>query len=155
MTRTANENDISASNSIKEFVTFLVGNSMFGIPVQQVQEVLTWQQITPVPLAPSEVAGLLNLRGQIVSAIELRERLQINEGEQNPEKRTNIVVSDGGELFSLQVDEVGDVLGIPINSVETPPSTLDDHWHRFCTGVYRLDKGLLIEISVTSLLDFE
>lgn len=141
-----------SGEDLHEFVTFLVGPQWFGVPVRRVQEVLTAQRITPVPLAPPEVGGLLNLRGQIVSAVDMRSRMGLAKRDQDAEEM-NIVVEDGGELFSLQVDEVGDVVGVAADKWEPPPATLDDRWRRFCTGVYRLDTSLLVEIDVASLLE--
>src|SRR5437773_6806042 len=98
-----------ATTEARDFVTMTIAEQLFGIPVLQVQDVLGPQRITRIPLAPPEVAGSLNLRGRIVTAIDLRTRLglpQLTDGK----PRMSIVVDHGGELYSLMVDQVGEVL---------------------------------------------
>ncbi len=133
------------------YVSFTLAGQWLGIPVVRVQEVLVAQRVSPVPLAPREVAGFLNLRGQIVTAIDLRTRLDLpprGEGE----GCMNIVVRDGDELFSFVVDAVGDVAEAPAEGLDPAPRTLDPRWRAGCDGVIRMPVGLLLVMSVDSLL---
>jgi purine-binding chemotaxis protein CheW len=138
-------------NSTDEVVTFRVGKQWFGIPVLNVQEVINHQRVARVPLARPFIAGLLNLRGQIVTAIDMHERLEISRTAS--ESLMNVVVCDGGELFALIVDEVGDVAAVTPQMLERLPAGLDASWARVCTGVVRMDQGLLTILDATRLLD--
>jgi purine-binding chemotaxis protein CheW len=137
-----------------EYITFHVEDQLLGIPVQEVREVLPEQPVAKVPLAPGSVAGLLNLRGQIVTAIDVRSRLGIAP-RQAGLTRMNIVVGDDGELFSLLVDSVGDVRSVRSTEFASAPPTLPDHWKRICNGVYRLSRGLLVAVDVAALVNLE
>jgi len=143
----------AAAEEAREFVTIYVGNQLCGIPVLKVRDVLGPQKITRVPLAPPEVAGLLNLRGRIVTAIDLRRRLGL-EARPAEEKGMSVVVEQHGELYSLMVDTVGEVLNLPAAAFERNPATLDPLWRRFSEGVYRLKEGLLVVLNGDSLLDY-
>lgn len=135
----------------REFVTFRVNDQWLGVPVAIVQEVLLAQRLAIVPLAPAEVAGFLNLRGQIVTAVDLRTRLDID-GESVLETAMNVVVRHDDELFSLLVDEVGDVLAIEGERVELVPPTLDACWRAVSSGIVRRDRDLLVVLDVSALL---
>jgi purine-binding chemotaxis protein CheW len=137
-----------------EFISFRVAGQLLGIPVQMVQEVLTAQRITRVPLAAPEVAGFLNLRGQIVTAVDLRARLDLPPRAEG-ESVMNVVVKDKEELFSLLVDEVGDVIEVSADIFETPPPTMDERWRQSCEGVYRLKGELLVAVNVPALLNLQ
>ena len=136
-----------------EYVTFRVGAQWLGIPVLMVQEVLLAQRIADVPLAPPEVAGFLNLRGQIVTALDLRSRLGLAAVELTD--LMNVVVRHEGELFSLLVDEVGDVLSVDADAVEGAPQTLHPTWRHVCSGIVRRERGLLVVLNVDALLRLE
>lgn len=139
-----------------DFVSVVIGDQLFGIPVLQVRDVLAAQRITRVPLAPPEVAGSLNLRGRIVTAIDIRIRLGLPErtAEQSSGKpRMSVVVDHGGELYSLMVDSVGEVLRLAEANFERNPATLDVRWREVSAGIYRLDGSLLVVLDVTRLLD--
>lgn len=137
---------------MREFVTVTIAGQRFGIPVLSVQDVLTEQRLTHIPLAPPEVAGALNLRGRTVTAIDLRTRLGI---EPRPQEAScmNVVVEFEGEPFSLMVDSVGDVLALSDDDYEPNPVTLDPAWREIADGLYRLDEGLLIAFDVSRLFD--
>lgn len=135
-----------------EYVTVTISDQLFGIPVLMVQDVLGPQRITRVPLAPREVAGVLNLRGRIVTAIDMRRRLQLpdrDEGDQG----MSVVVDLNGELYSLIVDGVGEVMGLSDDSYEGNPSTLDPVWRSVANGVYQLEGQLLVVLDVAKLID--
>ena len=135
-----------------ELVSFRLGSQVFGIPVSGVQEVVPAQPLTRIPRADPALAGLLNLRGQIVTAIDLRSRLHISDSE-GRESPMNIVVSDRGELFSLVVDSVGDVLSVPGGRLEGTPGNLSERLRKVCGGVCRLEEGLVLVVDVTSVLE--
>ena len=139
--------------SSQEYVTASIGDQMCGIAVLQDQDVLAPQRITPVPLAPPEVTGSLNLRGRIVTAIDLRIRMGLPEREED-DKTMSIVVEHQNELYSLIVDDVGDVLKVSEKTFERNPATLDPLWRAYSAGVYRLEEGLLVALDVPALLSF-
>jgi len=139
--------------SVREFVTATTGSQLCGIPVLKVQDVLGPQRITPIPLAPFEVAGSLNLRGRIVTAIDLRTRLGLTL-HADIKNEMSIVVEHHGELYSLMIDAVGEVLKMSASKFERNPATLDPIWRGFSEGVYRLTEGLLVVLDVDTLLDF-
>ena len=142
-----------ASNETRDYVTMYIENQQFGIPVLTVQDVLGPQRITRIPLAPREVAGSLNLRGRIVTAIDVRLRLGLPRRPENI-KGMSVVVEQSGELYSLMVDSVGEVLSLPAAAFERNPPTIDLVWRDFSVGIYRLDQKLLVVLDVGRLLDF-
>ncbi|MBR9973053.1 chemotaxis protein CheW [Magnetospirillum sulfuroxidans] len=137
----------------QDYVTMFIDGQMFGIAVLTVQDVLGPQKITRIPLAPREVAGSLNLRGRIVTAIDVRLRLGLKRADED-NKGMSVVVEQGGELYSLMVDQVGEVLSLPVAKFERNPPTLDPMWREFSAGIYRLDDKLLVVLDVAKLLDF-
>lgn len=140
--------------ALREFVTMFIDGQLFGIPVLQVQDVLGPQRIARVPLAPKEVAGSLNLRGRIVTAIDVRTRLGLSSNGENI-KNMSVVVDHNGEFYSLLVDQVGEVMSLPATDYEKTPATLDDRWKEISDGVYRLKDTLLIVLDIKRLLRIE
>ena len=131
---------------------FTLGEHLFGIDIRYVQEVLRFQECTPVPLTPPIVTGLLNLRGQIVLAIDLRERLGLFE--QSIEKsNTNIVARIGDGLLSFVVDELFDILSLDNAQFEHLPGTMSDREKQFATGCFKLDDRLLIMLDADQIAD--
>jgi len=126
----------------RQFSTFWVDGLFFGVEVDQVQEVIRYQEMTRVPLAPSVVSGLINLRGRIVTALELRRRLQLRDRPAG-QLPMNVVVrtEDGG--ISLLVDEIGDVLEVEQEAFEPPPESLRGETRELIHGVYKLDGRLM------------
>ncbi len=141
-------------NATREFVTATIGDQRCGIAVLQVQDVLASQRITPIPLAPPEVAGSLNLRGRIVTAIDLRVRMGLPRREEGSHTMS-IVVEHRNELYSLIVDGVGEVMKVSEKTFERNPATLDPLWRTYSAGVYRLEEGLLVALDVDTLLAFQ
>jgi purine-binding chemotaxis protein CheW len=129
--------------NIQQFCTFFLKDQFFGVPVQQVQEVIRYQEITRVPLTPRVVRGLINLRGQIVMAVDLRRRFSM---EDRPESQlpTNVVVRTDDGAVSFLVDEIGDVLEVDEESFERPPATLQGPTRELVRGVYKLQERLLL-----------
>jgi purine-binding chemotaxis protein CheW len=148
--RTESSNAITATET-QELLTVMIGDQIFGIPILQVQDVLGPQRVTRVPLAPAEVVGSLNLRGRIVTAIHIRERLHLPRLE-NSAPYMSIVVEYEGEFYSLIFDRVGDVLKLSIMDYETCPSTLDPYFRDVSDGIYRLKDQLLVVLDVPKLL---
>ncbi|MEM7171876.1 MAG: chemotaxis protein CheW [Pseudomonadota bacterium] len=139
-------------HSNEEFVTFLIAEQLFGVPVLQVQDVLRTHRITRIPLAPPEIAGSLNLRGRIVTAIDVRRRLGLEPCDQ--ENCMSIVTENEGELYSLIVDSVGEVLALNREELEENPATLDSTFKNYSAGIYRLNDQLLVVLDVERLLDY-
>jgi purine-binding chemotaxis protein CheW len=130
-----------------QLATFWLDGDLFGVEVEHVQEVLRSQSITRVPLAPSAVAGLINLRGQVVTAIELRERLGRRPRPEGQEAVV-IVVRLHGEAVSLLVDSIADVVDVDVRDFEAPPDTLDGAARELIRGAYKLDGQLLLALDV-------
>lgn len=131
------------SHNSKQYCTFFVDGLFLGVEVLNVQEVLRYQQMTHVPLAPATVQGLINLRGQIVTALDLRHRLELpaREGNQLP---MNVVVRSEDGAISLLVDEIGDVVEIGEDLFEPAPETLRGVAKELITGVYKMKDRLLL-----------
>lgn len=140
-----------ASSASSDFVTMTIADQLFGIPVLAVQDVLGPQRITRIPLAPREVAGALNLRGRIVTAIDVRSRLGLA-ARTSDSPGMSVVVDHKGELYSLIVDAVGEVMSLPSEAYERNPSTLDPRWRDVSGGIYRLQGKLLVVLEVARLL---
>ena len=134
-----------------QFVSFWVNGQLLGVPVSAVQEVLNAQHIARTPRSKPEIAGLLNLRGQIVTAVDLRKSLGLPPQEKD-ETSMNVVLQFRGESFSLLVDEVGEVIDVASNSILPVPRTLGAHWLRVTTGVVRLEGQLFIILDVAAVL---
>lgn len=126
----------------QQFCTFFLDGYLFGVPVPQVQEVIRHQPMTPVPLAPPAVEGLINLRGQIVLAIDLRRRLSFGDRSQG-ELPVNVVVRTPDGAVSLLVDEIGDVIEVEESTFEAPPETLRGSVRELILGVHKLEGKLL------------
>jgi purine-binding chemotaxis protein CheW len=139
--------------SERQVCTFLLGSLLLGIDVQQVQEVLRSQPMTRVPLAPRAVRGLLNLRGQIVTAIDLRERLGLPSGDGGG--TMNVVVRSEEGAVSLLVDEIGDVLETDAALYEAPPGTLEGPARDLVRSVYKLPDRLLLILETERTLALE
>jgi purine-binding chemotaxis protein CheW len=137
----------------KQFCTFYLGDLIFGIEVLEIQEVIRYQEMTAVPLAPKMVHGLINLRGQIVTAVDLRSRLEmppLPEG-QLP---MNVVVRTEDGAVSLLVDEIGDVIEIDGDDFESPPETLHGVARDLVDGVYKLKERLLLLLNTPKTVNF-
>lgn len=141
------------TSKMQEYVTILIADQLFGIPVLEVHDVLRDLKLTKIPLAPSEVAGALNLRGRIVTAIDVRKRLGLSQLEQE-DGGMSIVVEHQGEPYSLMIDSVGEVLTLDLIDLQPTPVTLNACWKEVSGGVYRLEDKLLVVLQIERLLDF-
>ena len=142
--------------NLEDFVTFFIGSQMFGIPVLRVQDILTPDQIAPIPLAPKEVVGSINLRGRIVTVIDVRTRLGLPPREKGKEGNTGnmgVTVEQDSDLYTLLVDKIGDVIGLSKEFYEKNPATLDPKWREFSNGVYRPEDSLMVVLDIDNLLN--
>jgi purine-binding chemotaxis protein CheW len=129
--------------NIQQFCTFFLKSEFFGVPVQQVQEVIRYQEMTRVPLVPRVIRGLINLRGQIVMAVDLRRRLGMDD---RPDSQLpmNVVVRTDDGAVSFLVDEIGDVLEADEDTLEPPPQTVHGQARELVRGVYKLQERLML-----------
>ncbi len=135
-----------------EYVTAMIGGQLFGLPILRVQDVFVPERLTRVPLAPPEIAGVLNLRGRIVTLIDLARRLGLASSIKATQPMA-IGVECGGESYALLVDNVGEVLKLDDNAREANPINLELGVARVSAGIYRLDTQLLIVLDVERVLD--
>lgn len=139
-------------SQIMQFATFYLDGEFFGIDVMLVQEILRQQMMTPVPLAPEYISGLINLRGQIVTAMDLGKKLTNRPGKCKTDG-PNIVVATTENTLSLVVDEIADVLDIEAYTIEPVPPTLDNIHPKFLSGVYKLKDDLLILLDIKNIVE--
>lgn len=149
-----NSGNTAADEGSTELVTVTIAGQLLGIPVLSVHDVLGPQKMTRIPLASNSVAGALNLRGRIVTAIDVRRRLGLPP-RADDDPGMSVVVEHDGEPYSLIIDTVGDVLTVPASAYEKNPATLDPKWRDVSGGIYRLEGELLVVLRVERLLNFE
>ena len=137
---------------VSEYVTFTTAGQIFGLPIERVQEVFRPARITRVPLAGAQIAGVLNLRGRIVTAIDMRRRLDLHAGDEGIAPMA-IGIESGAESFGLLVDALGEVLKLPDAEREANPVNLDRKLARVSAGVYRLNAQLLVVLDVDRVLN--
>lgn len=137
-----------------EYVTVMIGAQLFGLPINRVQDVFVPDRLTRVPLAPPEVSGVLNLRGRIVTAIDMRVRLGLPSAEADGEPRTNMAVGIdfGGEAYGILIDQLGEVMKLDPATREPNPANLDPRWAGVSDGVHQLDGQLLVVLDVDRVL---
>lgn len=153
------DNDVNSGFEVvaadaKEFVTVKLAGQCMGIPVLSVHDVLNAQSITRIPKAPPSVVGVLNLRGRIVTAVDLRIHLGFEEREEGA-STMSVVVEHNGDPFSLLIDSVGEVLALPDSQYEKTPVTLDERLRAVSGGIYRLEEGIMVVLDVSRLLEFQ
>lgn len=144
---------MSSPAASRQLATFMVDGLLFGIDVLKVQEVMRYQPMTSVPLAPTVVQGLINLRGQIVTAVDLRRRLGLASRPAGA-RPMNVVVRTPDGTASLQVDEIGDVLELDAALYEPAPDTLRGKVRELISGVYKTPKRLLHVLDPDKAADF-
>jgi purine-binding chemotaxis protein CheW len=143
---------MSALEITTDYVTATVGGQLFGLPIGRVQDVFVLDRLTRVPLAAPEIAGVLNLRGRIVTAIDMRRRLALAPvGESR--KRMAIGIEYKGESYGLLIDAIGEVLNLPSSGREDNPVNLEARLARVSAGVHRLEDRLLVVLDVDRVLD--
>ncbi len=131
-----------------QYCTFWVGDLFIGIEVGRVQEVLSHCSITPVPLSPAHVRGLINLRGHIVTAIDMGLRLNVGPAGSEDGEMMHVILNDDHGLLSLVVDRVGDVVEVDKEAHEAPPDTLKGEARRLIRGAFKLKGRLLLDMDV-------
>jgi purine-binding chemotaxis protein CheW len=137
---------------VTEYVTVLIGDQLFGLPISRVQDVFMPDRLTRVPLASPEIAGVLNLRGRIVTAIDMRRRLGLPP-RQDGRPPMAVGIELKGESYGLLIDTVGEVLKLADGTRESNPVNLDQHLARVSAGVHRLDGQLLVVLDVDRVLE--
>lgn len=138
--------------AFNQFCTFFLDDLFFGVEVLKVQEVIRYQEMTRVPLASNVVRGLINLRGQIVTAIDLRRRLNLPDRDSD-ELFMNVIVNTKDASVSLLVDEIGDVLEVNDELFDPPPHNLQRSVRNMVRGVYKLEKELLLILDTEKTAD--
>lgn len=136
----------------QQFATFFLAGNYFGVEVECVQEILRSQEMTPVPLSSPVVCGLINLRGQIVTTIDLRRRLGLGE-RTDGQPPMNVVVRTSGGGVSLLVDDIGDVVETEESTFERPPDTLDGEARKMIRGVHKLNGQLMHVLDTEEILN--
>jgi len=147
-------NSLRNDSDAEAFVTFIVAGQLFGVPVIRVQDILTPDAIAPVPGSPKQVRGLINLRGRIVTVIDMRTHLSLPKADAGQTSMC-VTVESRGDFYTLFVDSVGDVITLPRTLREGNPATLDAVWRDVADSVYRTDQGLLVALNVDRLLVIE
>jgi purine-binding chemotaxis protein CheW len=142
----------TADQNLREYVTAVIGGQLFGLPILRVQDVFAPERLTTVPLAPAEIAGVLNLRGRIVTLINMRRRLGLGDQEGGGLPMA-VGVESRGESYGLLIDSVGEVLKLDDTACESNPSNLDPRLASVSTGIHRLDGQLLMVLDVDRVLD--
>ena len=136
----------------RQFATFEVADQLFGVEVDSVQEVLSYNEYTPVPLAPRAVGGLFNLRGQVIAAVDLRVQLGLaRQALRGPVM--NVILRGDGEPVSLLVDRIGEVVDLDDDTFEPPPDTLGGPARELVAGTFKLDGRLMLALDVDRAVD--
>jgi len=134
------------------YVTAMIDGQLFGLPIVRVQDVFIPERLTRVPLAPPEIVGVLNLRGRIVTLIDLRRRFGLGERKEGEDVMA-IGVESRGESYGLLIDRVGEVVELDGVAREPNPVNLDQRLAQMSSGIYRLDDQLLVVVDVDRVLD--
>jgi purine-binding chemotaxis protein CheW len=142
----------SAEGAMVEYVTAMIGGQLFGLPISRVQDVFMPERVTRVPLAEREIAGVLNLRGRIVTVIDMRARLGLPRAEDGKVPMA-VGVDLRGESYGLLIDQIGEVLRLPEDGKEENPVNLDPRMAKLAGGVHRLDGQLMVVLDVDRVLE--
>jgi purine-binding chemotaxis protein CheW len=141
-----------SESAITEYVTTMIGGQLFGLPISRVQDVFMPERLTRVPLSSRDVAGVLNLRGRIVTAIDMRARLGLPK-EETDRPPMAVGVELRGESYGLLIDSIGEVLKLPDEGREVNPVNLDPRMATMSAGVHRLDGQLMVVLDVDRVLE--
>jgi purine-binding chemotaxis protein CheW len=144
--------NISLSKETLQVCGFRIGDGNYAVPVLDVQEVIKPQKVTPIPLAPETIRGLINLRGQIVTAISLRKLFGLKDD--LTQDHMNVIVKSGEHLCALVVDEILDVIDVDQNTFEQTPSTINENLKKYIKGIYKLNGNLLILLDIKEIVKF-
>ena len=146
---------ISKAKDTRLYATFTLGDEVFGVEAIQVQEIVPLQKMTPVPHCPEYILGLINLRGQIFTALDLRYRLTGEHVEIDEEKSLNFILKTPSGICSLIVDDVGDVLDIESDRMEPPPETMQPKMKEFVQKICKMDDRLLCILDINKIVSIE
>ena len=152
MSQSDNSAHVSDENG-KQFVTIRLGNQMIGLPIEKVHDVFFPSNFTPVPLAISQIAGVLNLRGRIVTIIDLSKIMGLRAVNEDVGERPAVGVNYANESYGLLTDTLGEVVTLPDNLFEPNPVNLDPGWAQLSQGTYRLENELLVVLDIDALID--
>src|SRR5215510_10344187 len=144
--------DAGAAAKVTEYVTTMIGGQLFGLPIGRVQDVFMPERMTRVPLSAADVAGVLNLRGRIVTAIDMRSRLGLSKREDDRPSMA-VGVDLRGESYGLLIDSIGEVLKLPDDGCEVNPVNMDPRMAKMSAGVHRLDGHLMVVLDVDRILE--
>ena len=142
----------STEDTVVEYVTAMIGGQLFGLPISRVQDVFMPERLTRVPLSPREIAGVLNLRGRIVTVVDMRARLGLPKNEEGKPPMA-VSVDLRGESYGLLIDQIGEVLRLPGNGREDNPVNLDPRLAKLAGGVHRLEGQLMVILDVDRVLE--
>jgi purine-binding chemotaxis protein CheW len=144
---------MSETETLVEYVAFGLGAQLFGLPISRVQDVFVPQRVTRIPLAPPEIAGLVNVRGRILTVIDMWRRLGV--APPTPMRpRLAMGVEQKNESYALLIESIGDVLKLPLHGLENNPPNLEARLAHLSVGVYRLPKHILLVLNIDRVLDF-
>ncbi len=143
--------DVNGHNESIQYVTVVIGGQLFGLPIERVHDVFVPDSITRVPLSRPEIAGVLNLRGRIVTAIDMRRRLHLPPRDDGGTAMA-VGIESKGESYGLLIDNVGEVLDLPTAGREANPVNLDARWTAISGGVHRLNGQLMVILDVDRVL---
>jgi len=143
---------MTLQDNMTEYVTAVIGGQLFGVPITRVQDVFVPDRLTQVPLAPPEIAGLLNVRGRILTVVNMWKRLDL-ERKETGDRQLALGVELHGESYGLLIDQIGEVLKAAAASREDPPINLDRKLAHVCAGVHRLDGKLLLVLDLDRVLE--
>src|ERR1700761_4084929 len=143
----------AAEGAVAEYVTAMIGGQLFGLPISRVQDVFMPERLTRVPLSSHEIAGVLNLRGRIVTVVDMRARLGLAKAEDGKPPMA-VGVDLRGESYGLLIDQIGEVLRLAEDSREENPVNLDPRMAKFAGGIHRLAGQLMVILDIERVLEF-
>jgi purine-binding chemotaxis protein CheW len=143
---------MTTMENVVEYVTAVIGRQLFGLPISRVQDVFVPDRLTRVPLAPAEIAGLLNVRGRILTVIDMWRRLHV-EAQHGSGRPLAVGIEHNGESYGLLIDQIGEVLKLPAAGREDNPINLDRKLAQVSAGVHRLEARLMVVLDLDRVLD--
>lgn len=145
------DNHLALSGDTTQYLTVYIGKQLFGLPITDIQDVIETMPLTHVPLSPKHIAGIMNLRGRIVTALHLDRLLGLPAPDEGA-RTQSVVFEHDGELYSLIIHQVGDVMTLQNDAMRDPPPTLDDEWLQLTSGIFRLDSNLLMILDINRII---
>ncbi len=152
MSATALKSEYTDTHNSSEFVTIYVADQVFGVDIKAIHDVFELESLTPVPGARADIAGVLNIRGRIVTAIDARVKFGLEPRTSGPAGMMAVGIEHNGEVYGILVDRVGEVLRLNNSDCEPNPMNMDANWKLFSKGIFRLEGKLLMSLDVERLL---